>query len=119
MWQIKKAYCRIYQKAFFFAQCTPFFDWSEPYVLEGAGAIRKLPAFIKEKGLDNVLVVTDKGLMGIHLLDSLFEELEKVGVKYTVYKNIRFIIVIFLGKFNSFIDRNSRRNILQCNHLKS
>ena len=85
MWQIKKAYCRIYQKAFFFAQCTPFFDWSEPYVLEGAGAIRKLPAFIKEKGLDNVLVVTDKGLMGIHLLDSLFEELEKAGVKYTVY----------------------------------
>ena len=85
MWQIKKAYCRIYQKAFFFAQCTPFFDWSEPYVLEGAGAIRKLPSFIKEKGLDNVLVVTDKGLMGIHLLDSLFEELDKAGVKYTVY----------------------------------
>lgn len=85
MWQIKKAYCRIYQKAFFIAQCTPFFDWSEPYVLEGAGAIRKLPEFVKSKGLDNVLVVTDKGLMGIHLLDSLFEELEKAGVKYTVY----------------------------------
>ena len=85
MWQIKKAYCRIYQKAFFIAQCTPFFDWSEPYVLEGAGAIRKLPALVKEKGLDNVLIVTDKGLMGIHLLDSLFEELEKAGVKYTVY----------------------------------
>lgn len=85
MWQIKKAYCRIYQKVFFITQCTPFFDWSEPYVLEGAGAIRRLPALIKEKGLDNVLVVTDKGLMGIHLLDSLFEELEKAGVKYTVY----------------------------------
>ena len=85
MWQIKKAYFRIYQKAFFIAQCSPMFDWSEPYVLEGAGAIRKLPALVKEKGLDNVLVVTDKGLMGIHLLDSLFEELEKAGVKYTVY----------------------------------
>ncbi len=85
MWQLKKAYCRIYQKAFFIAQCSPFFDWSEPYVLEGAGAIRKLPALVKEKGLDNVLVVTDKGLMGLHLLDSLFEELEKAGVKYTVY----------------------------------
>ncbi len=85
MWQIKKAYCRIYQKAFFIAQCTPFFDWSEPYVIDGPGAIRKLPEFIKSKGLDNILVVTDKGLMGIHLLDSLFEELEKAGVKYTVY----------------------------------
>ncbi|MBE6774185.1 MAG: iron-containing alcohol dehydrogenase [Clostridia bacterium] len=82
---MKKAYCRIYQKAFFIAQCTPFFDWSEPYVIDGPGAIRKLPEFIKSKGLDNVLVVTDKGLMGIHLLDSLFEELDKAGVKYTVY----------------------------------
>ena len=82
MWQLKKAYCRIYQKAFFIAQCTPFFDWSEPFVLEGAGAIRKLPALVKEKGVNNVLIVTDKGLMGLHLLDSLFEELEKAGADF-------------------------------------
>ena len=85
MWQIKKAYCRIYQKAFFIAQCTPFFDWSEPYLLEGPGAIRQLPELIKSKGLNKVLVVTDKGLMGIHLPDSMFEELEKAGIEYVVY----------------------------------
>ena len=31
------------------------------------------------------MIVTDKGLMSIHLLDSLFEEMEKAGVEYVVY----------------------------------
>ncbi len=83
MWQLKKAFYRVYQQTFRVAMCV--FDWSEPTLLEGPGAIRKLPEFIKSKGLNKVLVVTDKGLMGLHLLDSLFEELEKSGVDYVVY----------------------------------
>ncbi len=83
MWQIKKAFFRVYQQTFRVAMCI--FDWSEPTLLEGPGAIRKLPEFIKSKGLSKVLIVTDKGLMGIHLLDSLFEELDKAGVEYVVY----------------------------------
>ncbi len=83
MWQVKKAFYRVYQQTFRVAMCI--FDWSEPTLLEGPGAIRKLPEFIKSKGLNKVLVVTDKGLMGIHLLDSLFEELDKAGVEYVVY----------------------------------
>lgn len=83
MWQLKKAYYRTFQTVFKFAMFI--FDWSEPQLLEGPGAIRQLPEFIKSKGLKKVLVVTDKGLMGIHLLDSLFEELNKAGVEYAVY----------------------------------
>ena len=83
MWQVKKAFYRVYQQTFRVAMCI--FDWSEPTLLEGPGAIRKLPEFIKNKGLKKVLIVTDKGLMGIHLLDSLFEEMEKAGVEYVVY----------------------------------
>ena len=83
MWQVKKAFFRAYQQTFRVAMCV--FDWSEPTLLEGPGAIRKLPEFIKSKGLNKVLVVTDKGLMGLHLLDSLFEELDKAGVEYVVY----------------------------------
>ena len=83
MWQVKKAFFRVYQQTFRVAMCV--FDWSEPTLLEGPGAIRKLPAFIKSKGLNKVLIVTDKGLMGLHLLDSLFEELDKAGVEYVVY----------------------------------
>ena len=83
MWQVKKAFFRAYQQTFRVAMCI--FDWSEPTLLEGPGSIRKLPAFIKSKGLNKVLIVTDKGLMGLHLLDSLFEELDKAGVEYVVY----------------------------------
>ena len=83
MWQVKKAFFRVYQQAFRAGMCA--LDWSEPTLLEGPGAIRKLPEFIKSKGLSKVLVVTDKGLMGLHLLDSLFEELDKAGVEYVVY----------------------------------
>ena len=83
MWQVKKAFYRVYQQTFRVAMCV--FDWSEPTLLEGPGAIKKLPEFIKGKGLKKVLIVTDKGLMGIHLLDSLFEEMTKAGVDYVVY----------------------------------
>ncbi|MBQ8502839.1 MAG: iron-containing alcohol dehydrogenase [Clostridia bacterium] len=83
MWQLKKAYYRTFQTVFKYAMFI--FDWSEPQLLEGPGAIRQLPEFIKSKGLKKVLVVTDKGLMGIHLLDPLFEELDKAGVEYAVY----------------------------------
>ncbi len=83
MWQLKKAYYRTFQTIFKYAMFV--FDWSEPETLEGPGAIRKLPEFIKTKGVKKVLVVTDKGLMGLGLLSSLFEELDKAGVEYVVY----------------------------------
>lgn len=64
-------------------------DWTPPKLLQGAGAIKKLPALVKEQGVKNVLVVTDKGLMGLHLLDSLFEGLDAEGVKYTVFDGVQ------------------------------
>ena len=75
---IKKWYYRIYQKVLKIAMC--FMDWKEPQLLEGEGAVLKLPILIKEKGINKVLVVTDKGLMSIHLLDPLFEQLKAHGI---------------------------------------
>lgn len=83
MWQVKKAFYRVFQQTFKIAMYV--FDWSEPETLEGPGAIKRLPALIKSKGLSKVLIVTDKGLMSLHLLDSLFAELDKDGVGYVVY----------------------------------
>lgn len=83
MWQLKKAYYRAFQKVMKIAMFA--FDWSEPELLEGPGAIKKLPDLIKSKGLNNVLVVTDKGLMNLHILDPLFAKLEEVGIEYVVY----------------------------------
>lgn len=89
MWQIKKAFYRTYQLCFKIVMGSNLFDWSEPELLEGPGAVKKLPDFVKAKGLNNVLVVTDKGIMGLHLLDSMFEEFDKAGVKYAVFDGVQ------------------------------
>ena len=46
-WALKKCGYRIAQKVLKLAMC--FMDWSEPELLEGEGAILKLPVFIKIK----------------------------------------------------------------------
>ncbi len=84
---LNNAFCRVYQKTF--KMVMPVFNWDEPELLKGAGAIKDLPALVKSKGVSNVLVVTDKGLMGLNLLDSLFENLEKQNIKYTVYDGVQ------------------------------
>ena len=83
MWQLKKAYYRAFQKIMKIAMYA--FDWSEPELLEGPGAIDRLPALIKSKGLRRVLIVTDQGLMSLHILDGLFAALERDGIEYVVY----------------------------------
>ncbi len=86
-WGLKKAYYRTYQ--FVMRIAVNFLDWRQPELLEGPGAIRRLPELIKTKNVKSVLIVTDKGLMGLHLLDPLFEEMEKAGVEYHVYDGVQ------------------------------
>ena len=86
-WILKKAYYRTYQKVLKLAMC--FMDWSEPELLEGEDAVLRLPKFIKDKGINKVLVVTDKGLMNLHILDPLFEQLEKDDVEYVTYDGVQ------------------------------
>ena len=86
-WPLKKVGYRIAQRILMVAMC--FMNWKEPELLEGEGAVLKLPEFIKNKGLKKVLVVTDKGLMGLHLLDPMFEELKKQGIEYVVFDEVQ------------------------------
>lgn len=87
MSKLFNAYCRVFQKVVYVGSMV--FDWSQPEVIKGAGAVKQLPAEIKAKGLDKVLVVTDKGLMSIKLLDGLFAELDKTGIKYVVFDGVQ------------------------------
>ena len=87
LWFLKKCWYRTYQVVLKLAM--NFMDWSEPELLEGEGAVLILPKFIKDKGINRVLVVTDKGLMGLHLLDPLFEELKNQGIEYFVYDGVQ------------------------------
>ncbi len=87
MGTLNKVYCRTFQKVM--KVSVNFLPWTPPKVVKGAGAVKELPKLVKAEGLDNVLVVTDKGLMGLHLLDGLFEGLEKEGIKYSVYDEVQ------------------------------
>ena len=84
---MKKLWYRLNQKVLKLAMC--FMDWSEPKLLEGEDAVLRLPAFIKNKRISKVLVVTDKGLMNLHLLDPMFEELKKQGMEYVIYDGVQ------------------------------
>ncbi|MEA2101805.1 MAG: iron-containing alcohol dehydrogenase [Thermodesulfobacteriota bacterium] len=84
---MKKMYYRMYQ--FILGLGMNFIPWIEPIIIDGPGSVKRLPAVIKKKGLTNVLVVTDPGLMGLHLLDSLFESLNSTGIKYSLYDQVQ------------------------------
>ena len=43
---VKKMGCRVYQAAFRVA--VKFLNWQEPKIVKGAGAIKQLPAIVKE-----------------------------------------------------------------------
>ncbi len=82
-----KIYAKIYQSVFKVGMY--FIPWGMPKTLEGAGCLAKLPAFIKEKGFSKVLVVTDKVLMELGLLNKMFESMDECGVEYVVYDGVQ------------------------------
>ncbi|MCR3956114.1 MAG: iron-containing alcohol dehydrogenase [Gudongella sp.] len=78
-----KLYCRLYQMIL--RGVSGFLPWRMPELLQGRGSIRRLPVFIKEKGIENLLIITDKGIRSIGLMDELLLNLEHVGMDYKVY----------------------------------
>lgn len=80
---MKKLFYRIYQGFMYLAAF--FLRWREPHKLQGDNAMDSLPEYLKSKDVDNLLVVTDKGLMSFHLLDNMFDVLTKSNIKFTVY----------------------------------
>ena len=82
-----KMYCRIYQAVYKIGMYL--IPWSMPETLEGAGAVKKLPALIKEKGFTKVLVVTDKVLMDLGLPKGMLEAMDSAGIEYVVYDGVQ------------------------------
>ncbi len=78
-----KAFCRVFQVIFRVA--SVILPWRAPRLIEGEGSLKKLPAFIKDKGIDSVLIVTDKVIMSLGLADSLISGLEQEEIAYAIY----------------------------------
>ncbi|MBP1760182.1 MAG: alcohol dehydrogenase, class [Firmicutes bacterium] len=78
-----KLYCRIYQSVF--KVVSYILPWRKPELLEGENSLKRLPRLIKSKGIDNVLIVTDKGISSLGLMDGLLKHLSDEGVDFKVY----------------------------------
>ncbi|MFD1176921.1 iron-containing alcohol dehydrogenase [Paenibacillus puldeungensis] len=76
-------YCRMYQLTYKIA--AHFLPWRKPELLEGEHSLSKLPALIRRKGLNHVLIVTDQGIVKLGLMDGLLHGLTAAGVSYVVY----------------------------------
>ncbi|GAE36872.1 iron-containing alcohol dehydrogenase [Halalkalibacter akibai] len=78
-------YCRLYQKIF---RITAYFlRWRKPILLEGENSVRKLPSVIKKQNIDRVLIITDKGIVSIGLLQPLLLKLKHEGIQFFIYDN--------------------------------
>ncbi|MGN1387503.1 MAG: iron-containing alcohol dehydrogenase [Bacillus sp. (in: firmicutes)] len=78
-----KLYCRTYQ--FILKMVAYFLPWRKPELLEGEGSLRKLPASMKRRGIKRVLIVTDKGITSIGLMNRMKAGLEAGEIDYFIY----------------------------------
>jgi len=86
IWTIKKAIYRAMHGAL--KVMMVLFNLPEPELFTGAGSSLKIPEVVKSKGINKVLVVTDKVLMGLNLLEGLFNSLNENNVEYKVFDDV-------------------------------
>lgn len=66
-----------------------FLGYRMPEYIEGAGCIKELPEMILERGVNNVLLVTDKGILSLGLTKGLEDAMNEAGLKYTVFSDLQ------------------------------
>jgi alcohol dehydrogenase class IV len=86
LWTLKKIWYRVFQ--FVLTSGMYLMPWRQPELLSSPGSIKKLPALIKSKGINNVLIVTDSVLRKLGLLDSFFAACDAEGLKGIVYDGV-------------------------------
>lgn len=76
-------YCRVYQNIFrLVSYVLPF---RKPILIEGQGSLSKLPDVVLSNGIRNVIIVTDRVLVSLGMIDSLLDGLKSKGIQYVVY----------------------------------
>ena len=62
-------------------------DWTPPLLLRGEGILELLPNTLSARNYNKVLIVTDKGIRDLGLLDRLLDGLAKMNIEYIIYDN--------------------------------
>lgn len=55
-------------------------------LIHGAGSLKEIKKFVTKE--DKAIVITDKGLVKVGIVDKLLKELDEIGVAYAVYDEI-------------------------------
>ncbi len=79
---LETAYCRTFQAVLKIGNY--FMGYRMPHYWEGPGKIRELGAILKEKGINDILVVTGSGMVRRGQVKPLLDGFEENGIRYTV-----------------------------------
>lgn len=82
MLSLETLYCRLFQGVLKIGNY--FMGYRMPHYLEGAGKIREFGTFLKEKKINDVLVVTGSGMVRRGQVQPMLEGFDENGIRYTV-----------------------------------
>ncbi len=77
---IKKAYCRVFQTVLWIS--LPILPYREPEIIK---SMRLIPDTIKAQKLTRPIIITDKGIMSLGLVNPLIDALDKAKMPYSLY----------------------------------
>ncbi len=86
IWNIKKAYYRANQGIFKFGM--KFIKFKEQEVISGENSVRKIAFILKEKNINNVLLVSGKTITRLGLLNELIESLKEENIRYYLFNDV-------------------------------
>ena len=81
-YQLEVLWCRTFQSVLKIGNY--FMGYRMPKYLEGPGKIKELGAFLKEKGINDVLVVTGAGMVRRGQVQPMLEGFDQNGIRYTL-----------------------------------
>lgn len=64
---------------------SPILPWRKPALIEGANSVEQIPSLIKDLHIKHVLIVTDRGILSLGLMENMVHQLTNIGVAYTIY----------------------------------
>ena len=79
---LERAWCRTFQAVLKVGNY--FMGYRMPKYLEGPGMVKELGAFLKEKGINDVLVVTGSGMVRRGQVQPILDGFAANGIRYTV-----------------------------------
>ena len=80
--KLEVLWCRTFQSVLKIGNY--FMGYRMPEVLEGPGKIRELGAFLKEKGINDVLIVTGSGMVRRGQVQPMLDGFDANGIRYTL-----------------------------------